>query len=117
MGDTVVHAGPQGHGTKLKRVNNYMSTVGTVLTAEALALANKAGLDRDVTVKVLGSTTAGRRQLLINYPKKLLADDLSADFPPRMARKDVSHAISLGNTSSDRRYCSVRLRSQNKSKA
>ncbi|HZZ95274.1 MAG TPA: NAD(P)-binding domain-containing protein [Usitatibacter sp.] len=96
LGDSIVHAGPRGHGIKLKLVNNYMSTVGTVLTAEALTLANKAGLDRDITVKVLSGTTAGRGQLLVNYPRKVLAGDLTPDFPIRMAHKDVSHALGLG---------------------
>ena len=96
LGDTIVHAGPRGHGIKLKLVNNYMSTVGTMLTAEALTLANKAGLDRATTVKVLSATTAGRGQLLVNYPKKVLAGDVRPDFPLRMAHKDVSHALTLG---------------------
>lgn len=96
LGDAIVHAGPRGHGIKLKLVNNYMSMVGTVLTAEALTLANKAGLDREVTVRVLSSTTAGRGQLVVNYPKKVLAGDVTPDFPIRMAHKDVSHALSLG---------------------
>jgi 4-hydroxybutyrate dehydrogenase/sulfolactaldehyde 3-reductase len=96
LGDTIVHAGPRGHGIKLKLVNNYMATVGTLLTAEALTLANKAGLDRATTVKVLSSTTAGRGQLIVNYPAKVLAGDVQPDFPLRMAHKDVSHALSLG---------------------
>lgn len=97
LGDSIVHAGPQGHGIKLKLVNNYMSTVGTLLTAEALTLANKAGLDRDITVRVLSGTTAGRGQLIVNYPKKVLAGDTEPDFPLRMAHKDVSHALALGS--------------------
>jgi len=96
LADSIVHAGPRGHGIKLKLVNNYMSTVGTLLTAEALTLANKAGLDRATTVQVLSSTTAGRGHLIANYPKKVLAGDVSADFPLRMAHKDVSHALNLG---------------------
>jgi 4-hydroxybutyrate dehydrogenase/sulfolactaldehyde 3-reductase len=96
LADSIVHAGPQGHGIKLKLVNNYMSTVGSVLTAEALTLANKAGLDRGVTVKVLSGTTAGRGQLIVNFPAKVLAGDVSPDFPLRMAHKDVSHALALG---------------------
>jgi 4-hydroxybutyrate dehydrogenase / sulfolactaldehyde 3-reductase len=97
LADSIVHAGPQGHGIKLKLVNNYMSTVGTLLTAEALTLAKKAGLDRDVAVKVMSSTTAGRGQLVVNYPKKVLAGDVRPDFPMRMAHKDISHALSLGS--------------------
>lgn len=97
LADSIVHAGPQGHGIKLKLVNNYMSTVGTLLTAEALTLAKKAGLDRDIAVKVMSSTTAGRGQLVVNYPKKVLAGDVHPDFPMRMAHKDISHALSLGS--------------------
>ena len=97
LADSIVHAGPQGHGIKLKLVNNYMSTVGSVLTAEALTLANKAGLDRAVTVKVLSGTTAGRGQLIVNFPSKVLAGDVTPDFPLRMAHKDVGHALALGS--------------------
>lgn len=96
LGDSIVHAGPQGHGIKLKLVNNYMSTVGSVLAAEALTLANKAGLDREVTVRVLSGTTAGRGQLIVNFPNKVLAGDVTPDFPLHMAHKDVSHALALG---------------------
>lgn len=96
LADSIVHAGPQGHGIRLKLVNNYMATVGAVLTAEALTLANKAGLDRAVTVKVLSSTTAGRGHLIVNYPRKVLAGDVTPDFPMRMAVKDVGHALALG---------------------
>jgi 4-hydroxybutyrate dehydrogenase/sulfolactaldehyde 3-reductase len=92
----IVHAGPRGSGIKLKLVNNYMSTVGAVLTAEALCLARKAGLDRNIAVRVLRSTTAGRGQLLVNFPTKVLAGDTTPDFPMRMAHKDISHALTLG---------------------
>lgn len=96
IGNRTVHAGPNGAGIRLKLVNNYMSVVGTMLTAEALTLANKVGLDRAVTVEVLSETTAGRGQLIVNYPKKVLAGNVEPDFPLRMAHKDVSHALSLG---------------------
>lgn len=96
MGNKTIHAGPHGHGIRLKLVNNYMSVVGTMLAAEALTLASKVGLDRATTVEVLSNTTAGRGQLNVNYPKKVLAGDLTPDFPLRMAQKDVSHALNLG---------------------
>lgn len=95
IGDKIVHAGPNGAGIRLKLVNNYMSMVGTVLVAEALTLANKVGLDRAATVEVLSGTTAGRGQLIVNYPNKVLAGDVEPDFPLRMAHKDVSHALAL----------------------
>lgn len=96
IGDKLIHAGGHGAGIRLKLVNNYMSAVGTMLAAEALTLASKVGLDRALTVEVLSNTTAGRGQLNVNYPKKVLAGDVVPDFPLRMAHKDISHALTLG---------------------
>lgn len=97
LGDTIVHVGPEGHGIRLKVVNNYMSMVNMVLTAEALTLAEKAGLDRAIAVKVMSGTAAGRGQLIVNYPKKVLAGDITPDFPLSMGHKDLSLALEFGS--------------------
>lgn len=97
IADTIVHVGPEGHGIKLKLVNNYMSMVNMVLAAEALTLAAKAGLDRATVVKVLNGTTAGRGQLVVNYPKKVLAGDITPDFPLHMGHKDLGLALQFGS--------------------
>ena len=44
MGDTIVHCGPVGAGSRMKIVNNFMSTTLNFTTAEALTLAKQAGL-------------------------------------------------------------------------
>jgi 4-hydroxybutyrate dehydrogenase/sulfolactaldehyde 3-reductase len=98
MADTIVHVGPFGSGIRLKLVNNYVSMVTMVLTGEALMFASRLGLDRDVAVKVMSGTTAGRGQLLTNYPQKVLAGDVTPDFPLRMGLKDISLAMSLANS-------------------
>ncbi len=95
MADTIVHAGPVGSGLKLKLVNNYMAMANHVLTGEVLAFAQKAGLDLDLAVEVLGTTSAGRGQLLTNFPKKVLAGDISPDFPIIMGIKDLDMALEL----------------------
>ncbi|MBO1014991.1 NAD(P)-dependent oxidoreductase [Achromobacter sp. SD115] len=95
MADEIVHVGPFGSGIRLKLVNNYMSMVGMVLTGEALMFAAKLGLDRATVVKVLSNTTAGRGQLLTNFPGKVLAGDISPDFPMRMGYKDINLAMNL----------------------
>jgi 4-hydroxybutyrate dehydrogenase/sulfolactaldehyde 3-reductase len=98
MADTIVHVGPRGTGIRLKLVNNYMSMVGMVLTGEALMFAAKLGLDRDTAVRVLSNTVAGRGQLLTNFPRKVLAGDITPDFPLRMGFKDIQLALSLAAT-------------------
>jgi 4-hydroxybutyrate dehydrogenase/sulfolactaldehyde 3-reductase len=96
MGDTIHHMGPSGCGIRTKLVNNYMSMVNILLVAEALTLAAKCGLDRSRVVQVLSGTTAGRGQLSVNYPKKVLAGDITPDFPLRMGLKDIGLALDLG---------------------
>lgn len=98
MADTVVHVGPAGSGIRLKLVNNYMAMVGMVMTGEALMFAAKLGLPRDLAVKVMSTTAAGRGQLNTNYPRKVLAGDVSPDFPLRMGYKDLSLAMNLANS-------------------
>ena len=95
MAEEIVHVGPLGSAIRLKLVNNYMSMVGMVLTGEALMFAAKLGLDRATVVKVLSGTTAGRGQLLTNFPNKVLAGDITPDFPLRMGYKDIHLAMNL----------------------
>ena len=96
MGETIHHVGPLGAGMTLKVINNYMSMVGMLLTAEALTLGRKAGIDQTQLIDVLSKTAAGRGQLSVNYPNKVLAGDLSADFPMRLGLKDLRLALDLG---------------------
>jgi len=96
IADTIHYMGPAGSGIRTKLVNNYMSMVNILLVAEALTLAAKCGLDRSRVVQVLSGTTAGRGQLNVNYPKKVLAGDITPDFPLRMGLKDISLALDLG---------------------
>lgn len=92
----VVHVGPLGSGIRMKVVNNYMSMVSMVLTAETLVMAKKAGIDVAVAVDILQNTVAGRGQINVNYPKKVLAGDISPDFPLAMGHKDLSLGVALG---------------------
>jgi 4-hydroxybutyrate dehydrogenase/sulfolactaldehyde 3-reductase len=98
FGNEIVHVGPFGSAIKLKLVNNYMSMVGIVMTAETLMFGRKLGLDRDTLVHVLQNTVAGRGQINVNFPKKVLAGDLSADFPLRLGLKDLSLALDLAKS-------------------
>lgn len=96
MADTIHYMGPAGSGIRTKLVNNYISMVDMLLVAEALTLAERCGLDRGEVVEVIRGTVAGKGQINVNYPKKVLAGDITPDFPLRMGLKDVSLALELG---------------------
>ena len=96
MADTIHYMGPAGSGIRTKLVNNYISMVDMLLVAEALTLAAKCGLDRRKVVEVIQGTVAGKGQINVNYPKKVLAGDITPDFPLRMGLKDIGLALDLG---------------------
>jgi 4-hydroxybutyrate dehydrogenase/sulfolactaldehyde 3-reductase len=98
MGTTVLHCGPVSSGGKTKLVNNYICVVLCQMNAEALALAQKFGLDLERTLEVLHGTTATNGQLKTNWPNKVLAGDISAGFTIDLAHKDLSLVVASAQT-------------------
>ncbi len=95
--DKVLYLGKQGNGIRMKVINNYMSMVSMVLTAETLAMARAAGIETATAVDVLQNTVAGRGQINVNYPRKVLAGDLTPDFPLALGKKDLALGLTLGH--------------------
>src|SRR5690606_15280713 len=95
--DKVLHLGEQGNGIRMKVINNYMSMVSMVLTAETLAMARAAGIDTATAVDVIQNTAAGRGQINVNFPHKVLAGDITPDFPLVLGKKDLSLGLALGH--------------------
>ena len=75
--------------------------------AEALAIAEGAGVDRDVAIEMLMGTTAGRGHLATTYPAKVLADDLEPGFMVDLARKDLGLALQMSAESGSSRSMGI----------
>ena len=95
MGDLIIDCGGPGMGSRMKIVNNLMSTVLNVLTAEVLTLAESIGVDRDLAIEVMSGTPAGQGHMATTYPTKVLKGDLSPAFMIDLAKKDLGIAIRL----------------------
>lgn len=95
LGDTIVHCGPVGSGSRMKVVNNFMSITLNVTTAEALTLAEASGLDPELARKVMLGTVAGQGHMGTTYPAKVLMGDLGAGFMIDLAHKDLGLALDL----------------------
>lgn len=93
MGDTIVHCGPCGAGGAMKIVNNFMSITINLAAAEALVLAEKAGLDPELARTVMLGTVAGQGHFGTTYPAKVLRGDLEPGFMIDLAHKDLGLAI------------------------
>ena len=97
MGTTIHHCGKVGMGIRTKLVNNYLACVSCQLNAEALALAQRFGLNLEKTLEVIDGTSAFNGQLRMNWPNKVLKGDISAGFTIDLAHKDLSLILDAAN--------------------
>src|SRR4029434_7790812 len=81
------YLGPSGSGTTMKLVVNTLLGVGMQAIAEAVALGQKAGLNRDRLFDVL-SHTAVIAPAHIGKLTKAAANDYSSQFAMRLMNKD-----------------------------
>jgi 4-hydroxybutyrate dehydrogenase/sulfolactaldehyde 3-reductase len=95
MGDTIIHCGRVGMGSRMKVVNNYMSIALNSLAAEALVLAERSGLDPNLAREVMLGTVAGQGHFGTTYPAKVLKGDLAPGFMIDLAMKDLRLAFEL----------------------
>lgn len=95
MGDTIIDCGGPGTGSRMKIVNNLMTTSLNVLTAQILTFSDATGLDRDLAVSVMNGTAAGRGHMSTTYPAKVLKGDLTPAFMIDLAKKDLDIALAL----------------------
>jgi 4-hydroxybutyrate dehydrogenase/sulfolactaldehyde 3-reductase len=93
MGDTFINCGGPGTGSRMKIVNNLMTTSLNVLTAQVLTFSDATGLDRNIALQVMGGTAAGRGHMSTTYPSKVLRGDLEPAFMIDLAKKDLDIAI------------------------
>jgi 2-hydroxy-3-oxopropionate reductase len=71
MGRTITHLGPLGFGGFTKLANQIIVAVNLTALAEALTLAKKAGLDRELTLTALAGGLAGSKCLDQKKPNYL----------------------------------------------
>ena len=98
MGTTIIRCGKVGSGIRAKVVNNFQILSFAQITAEALTLAQKIGLDLDVFKEVNAGTTANNGQFHINFLSKVLKNDIEPGFTIDLAHKDMGLAIETANS-------------------
>jgi 2-hydroxy-3-oxopropionate reductase len=88
MGKTITHLGPLGAGGFTKLANQIIVAVNLTALGEALTLARKAGLDRELTLKALGGGLAGSKCLEQKTPN-YLASTYNPGFKIDLHFKDL----------------------------
>ncbi len=88
MGKTITHLGPLGSGGFTKLANQIIVALNLTALGEALTLAKKAGLDRELTLRALGGGLAGSRCLDQKTPN-YLANTYNPGFKIDLHYKDL----------------------------
>jgi 3-hydroxyisobutyrate dehydrogenase len=90
MGRMAKHMGAAGTGATIKLINNMLSGAATAATAEAVMIAEAAGLDRAATLEVLGEGAAGSRLMKTRMPK-MFGRDFAPQFQLQLMEKDLRY--------------------------
>ena len=93
MGNAVLRCGGPGMGSRMKLVNNFLLLTVAEVSAEAVALGTKLGLDIATILDVTGSTTAQNGQLHTLMVNKVLKGDTDPGFTIDLAYKDMTLAM------------------------
>ena len=93
----IVHIGPSGAGQIAKACNQICTIVNQLGAAEAMLLAERAGVDPRAVKEVLMSGFAASRMLDLQAPK-MIARDFEGKVESRLHHKDIRIVLDLART-------------------
>lgn len=97
MGKSVFRTGPLGSGHAAKALNNYVSAAGLAAAAEAVAIAERFGIDPNTLVDVLNAST-GRNNSTENKLKQfVISGKFNSGFSLALMAKDIRTADELAH--------------------
>jgi 2-hydroxy-3-oxopropionate reductase len=91
---TIVHIGPNGAGQVAKACNQICTIVNQLGAAEALLLAERAGVDPIKVKDVLMAGFGASRMLEVQAPK-MIARDFDGKVESRLHHKDIQIVLEL----------------------
>lgn len=91
LGTDVAHLGPIGSGALLKLINNFMCGMQVATLAEALAMAERSGLDAARAADILAGGAPGS-PLVRALADRMLARDYTPNFLVPLMAKDLDYA-------------------------
>lgn len=97
MGKSIFRTGPLGSGHAAKALNNYVSAAGLAAAAEAVAIAERFGIDPNTLVDVLNAST-GRNNSTENKLKQfIISGKFNSGFSMALMAKDIRTADELAH--------------------
>lgn len=93
--DRVIHVGPPGAGNVAKLVNQMLLASHLIAAAEAMRMAEAAGVPAADVLGVVNGATGRSGATELNYPRWILNDAFDSGFTMGLMRKDVRLAAAL----------------------
>jgi len=97
IGKTIFYLGTPGLATKMKLINNLVLGSFMATLAEAIALGEKAGIEKEKVIDILLSG-AGNSTVLNAKKEKLLKEDFSTHFSSSLIYKDLHYLQDLARS-------------------
>lgn len=95
MGRAVFHVGGTGAGHTMKCINNLITAMTFVATAEGLVIGKRCGLDPVAMTAVLNESTGGSWLTRSHFPQRILSRSFDDPFKLELMAKDVNIALGL----------------------
>jgi 3-hydroxyisobutyrate dehydrogenase len=95
LGRAVFHCGPLGSGHIMKSINNTITAMTFLATAEGLALGVRAGLDPSAMTDVLNTSTGGSWITANHIGQRILSGTYDDPFRLELMVKDIHIACGL----------------------
>lgn len=92
---TVVRAGDVGAGHAIKALNNFLSATHLLATAEAMTAGERFGLDPEVMLSVINTSSGRSGSTEQKWPNFVLTDKFDSGFGLRLMLKDMRIALDL----------------------
>jgi 3-hydroxyisobutyrate dehydrogenase-like beta-hydroxyacid dehydrogenase len=93
-GQTIMHIGPSGAGQVAKACNQICTIVNTLGAAEAMLMAERAGVDPAQVKNVLMTGFGASRMLDLQAPK-MIARDFDGKVESRLHYKDINIVLAM----------------------
>ncbi|MFH1491206.1 MAG: NAD(P)-dependent oxidoreductase [Pseudomonadota bacterium] len=98
MGKKMFHLGPLGAGHAMKCINNCITAMTFMATAEGLTIGKKFGLDPDVMTDVLNVSTGMSWISRTHIKQRITSRKFDDPFRLALMVKDIGIAMELGNS-------------------
>lgn len=95
MGKSIVHTGDVGSAHAMKALNNLVSAGGFLIGVEALMIGQRFGLDPEVMIDVLNSSTGMNNSTQKKFKQYILSRAFNSGFGLDLMVKDLSIATGI----------------------